>query len=75
MRGYTGCWDDLCWGPVDFCDSDFVSESRQVARERELIPGLSPLPGFLEDSTGMSGHRWMLKRVCSLLGACNSVER
>jgi hypothetical protein len=43
-------------GSSGYLDSESVSvsESGQVARERELIPGLSLLPVLSEDSTGMS---------------------
>jgi hypothetical protein len=61
MRGCTGCWDNLL-GSSGFLDSYSVSESRQVACERELISGTHSSSGTLRGSVGMSRCRWMLRR-------------
>jgi hypothetical protein len=57
-------------GSSGFMDSDSVSESWQVAHERELISGTQSSSETLK---GLNMHeltRWILMRVCSLLGAC-----
>jgi hypothetical protein len=57
-------------GSSGFLDSNSVSESWQVARERELIHGTQSSSGTLKGLNKHDRYSWMLRRVCSLLGAC-----
>jgi hypothetical protein len=49
----TGCWDDLCWGPVDFWILILCQRVGGLHRRESCYRGLSPLPGTLR---GINRH-------------------
>jgi hypothetical protein len=70
MRGCTGCWDDLCWDPVDFWIQILCQRVGRLHGERELISGTQSSSGTLR---GLNRHELTqmdAQESVNLLGAC-----